>query len=1124
MSSGFDPIYYSGTFLPIVVLKKSSSKSTDSYALKFYNTQTSTGKHTTNISNKYQGAVYDSYDGFLKCAIVLGDFQGNPLYNKYQYGTSYEKEFNVDNRNSWHAPLDWDQKLNGSENVTNSVVLSKYGITFNNNDYLQPTLSFSNISVSTIPKSNIYYCKTKYQNTPGFVGTDPPYEYMLPSLCYYGNGHNGQPSCNNSTLHCQFIANGQCTLQCDTNCYVGTLDLYNSTIINGPNMIGTCIIDNNIINTDYSIYNFDNLVLQPQNIGTQKNNWTDPSQSGWTLLVKNDDIDTIDTTLNAKLPTEAHGAINIRYVYNYNIGDTKVDDLQVYPFFKKSDTQITNLINCLQLMARDSSIGTSDNGQTTLKFTDFAGCSAYMTRTVLYIFLSYFYGQLYQYGEFSDLTMNNFYSKSGSNYNIMNGISQFIKDKITTPYTTISLVTYPNDSTKPIVSIPPSIFSSLFVPPTVCLVDTTDNQVYLRCYLPIRMVTGFFNQSKPNQSATILAYLSSFFNETNDQYYSGNKAKTTKTVRPAKFEMVFSENNANHQNDLLSIITYILTSNVNNTGLLNLGYHVYQIIWMDIKTNTLYKDDGQHAYNVTDPSQDTQPSIISWAGTYTTPNYSINPFVLAVGVTVKVNQWSPKVAAYCLQQIHSNLINKTPLPYTPDLSLFNTALAPSPNMDKDNYQIQIDKQLYSIYLNMTRSGWIPTQLYKMLTNPTTYNITPLDAYTIRAILEDFCNVYQTPMRNSQTGIYEDYNYLYPWLMSRYSSGTTQNDCMCVFSGLSPVGIPSPNQTAMSFDTHCNGVSPSVLEVFGVTSESRSSENTCNLMNEWLTTSNIVNQSTNKGSFDTDMYSSSCGSVYSQHKIRSFNSNIITMGIVLLILLTFLVGVACYALRIRPIYTSGVCIVTLGVIGVVIYYAAGILVGNWSCPKNDTGSQPICKSAFYSTMQLPEEFCTDTKPLCECKANTDCSFLGVVSPVTELLKDANGNCVKGQKDATGNCFTANVKANGVCVSGQDASGNCLVGTCIAGTCQLNSHNPRPTQTVQVDKVISYTWFVFLLALAVLIPLTIVSLCYVIPYKLPSRVVSILILVCFCIPIFYLYAMYSKPQLVTMYTDNPKLGGR
>jgi hypothetical protein len=1102
--------YYTGIFNPIVVLTKTSSKVNDSYALHFSQATIDNGSTYKNTSSNSQNTNEYSYPN---CSFIgknpnAGSINGNAVYNDTQFGMAYSaiSSFQITDT---ETPIDWT--LNSyflassdysSTNITNSVVLNSYGISFTDGSYLKPKLNFNNISLSNNDTQYKYYCKLQYTNNQtNLCGLDSygeprvPAPQPLPNLNAYcasssGGGGNGDCSigCNDSNLTCKYI-NNSCTLSCITPCYVGNLDINNSTILynsTSTNMYGTCITTVTANDPDY---NFTTLSLRPNYVGTQKNNWTPPTNSGWTLLVDSEDsLETIP--YNTNLPEEAHGVITIRYCYNYG-----GDDITQTSFFKDK-TQISTLATFVTYIT-SSSIGSKDTGKTSLLFTDFSGCSHYITKTVSYIFLYYFYAQLYQYQEFSinqALNLNTFYSKSNNQYNIMTGIPSFIQDNIITYYNQI--ITGTSNST---ITLPPvSTFVNWFIPPTVTVVDTNDNNVYLRCYLPVRMIYDFFTQSFENQSSLVSTYLVNFFNEHSDQYYSGNNATNKSFVQPSLYRILPT---MLHPVDSSGTLLDIIQSIGNNmTQISSSSVFASHVMWVDLHTNTTYLYQGGSVFDMSGHDVSATFPVSLFSSAYTTMDSSAasittDPFVLSVGVTVCVTKWSPKSSAYCLQQLSKNASSIITIPQTNPTT---------------------QDPLYTIYLNMSRSGWIPSPLYPIIMPQIT------DNNTIREILLTFCNTYLTPMRNSDTSIFETYSYLYTWLVSRNSTGNdgSGNDCASVFSLLAPAGTPAPNVTAMCFDTNIQSMSTKVREAFGVTPAACSSKATCNVMNEWMTTSNLVNKAKNKNTFDTEAYATNCGSVYTNASPKTAHKSIVVYGIILILLIGLLLGLLCSVLQVSSLYTTMICSILIISLGIGLYYLSTIFVGKWSCSARspNKNSTAVCKSVTHPSLLLPDEFCTDTTPNCECLGNSDCSFLGVVPPVTV---DASGQCLY-KKDASGNCYTPYVDASGQCIHGSDAQKNCYTGSCVAGECVV-SGKVRPVKTVTYSKMISYVIFYFLVLLACLLPTLCILFSYVIPTKLSTRVIGVLCILFFLLPLLYLYKNYSTTVNKTVYKDNTTSGG-
>ena len=790
----------------------------------------------------------------------------------------------------------------------------------------------------------------------------------------------------------------------------GELDEIKSISIN--NLLGKCVMET-FTNTE-----FDNLKIT--NIGFNQNGWSIsnnltklcnspifPPATGCSCS-NNDRY--LTNQSNPELMNLNDGSIWSRYYYN-----TESTDLNSNSFF--NSTTIAVFISDITKLVTINTIG-----QTGLQFNDFSGFSSYVTKTVLYIFLAYFYGQLYQYQEFSNLLLNDFYIKSNQTYNIMNGIPQFIKDKITTNYKNI--INISSNLTLPSINL----FTSWFIPPTVTVIDTSGNNVYLRCYLPIRIASTFFKQSSVNQNLTISGYLVNFFNEQQDQFYSGNNVTIKNNVLPSFFNLQPALSiTTNSSSSLLDIIQSIGNNNTIITSTPTRTVYSSQVMWVDLHTNTTYFYQGGKVMDMSGNDVSSTMPVSLFSSTYTTMNSSsssstVDPFVLSIGVTVNVTKWSPKLAAYCLQQMET-------------LSSIITI----PSITPPKYP------LYNIYLNMSRSGWIPSKFYPIIMSQLT------DKNKIRSILLDFCNTYLTPMRNSELAIYETYSYLYPWLLSRYSTGTdiSNNDCACVFSSLTPSDIINPNVVSMSYDINCKSMSPNILSAFGVTPDQRSTISNCNKIADWMT--NKI-----KKSFDNITYETSCGTSLYAKKPNTINTSIIDYGGIVILLIGLTIVLLCCALRIPSVYTVIISSSIILSLGIGLYYISKLLAGKWTCSSNSLSRFiPVCYSTEQPTLRLPDEFCRDTKPSCECIDSSSCSFLGVVPPVTT---DTSGNCLY-RADASGNCYTPYVDVNGDCIHGTDSSGNCFIGSCVAGEC-TTSDNPRPVQTVTISKMISYELFYFL----------------------------------------------------------------
>ena len=882
--------------------------------------------------------------------------------------------------------------------------------------------------------------------------------------------------------------------------YTGTFDNDKSLSINylySHRMKGKSIIPISI--TD-STYNFDNFVLEPTYQGTNLNYaWSiiDSSTTSsyrYNTATYNNNIGTFFTvhfTINNNLLVSDPSTLNNGSVWSRYYYDTDLGNLSSNSFFTKQNTIQIVTSNLITILSN------STIGQTSLLFTDFSGCSHYITKTVSYIFLYYFYAQLYQYQEFSinqALNLNTFYSKSNNQYNIMTGIPSFIQDNIITYYNQI--ITGTSNST---ITLPPvSTFVNWFIPPTVTVVDTNDNNVYLRCYLPVRMIYDFFTQSFENQSSLVSTYLVNFFNEHSDQYYSGNNATNKSFVQPSLYRILPT---MLHPVDSSGTLLDIIQSIGNNmTQISSSSVFASHVMWVDLHTNTTYLYQGGSVFDMSGHDVSATFPVSLFSSAYTTMDSSAasittDPFVLSVGVTVCVTKWSPKSSAYCLQQLSKNASSIITIPQTNPTT---------------------QDPLYTIYLNMSRSGWIPSPLYPIIMPQIT------DNNTIREILLTFCNTYLTPMRNSDTSIFETYSYLYPWLVSRNSTGNdgSGNDCASVFSLLAPAGTPAPNVTAMCFDTNIQSMSMKVREAFGVTPAACSSKATCNVMNEWMTTSNLVNKAKNKNTFDTEAYATNCGSVYTNASPKTAHKSIVVYGIILILLIGLLLGLLCSVLHVSSLYTTMICSILIISLGIGLYYLSTIFVGKWSCSARspNKNSTAVCKSVTHPSLLLPDEFCTDTPPNCECLGNSDCSFLGVVPPVTV---DASGQCLY-KKDASGNCYTPYVDASGQCIHGSDTQKNCYTGSCVAGECVV-SGKVRPVKTVAYSKMISYVIFYFLVLLACLLPTLCILFSYVIPTKLSTRVIGVLCILFFLLPLLYLYKNYSTTVNKTVYKDNTTSGG-
>jgi len=951
----------------------------------------------------------------------------------------------------------------------------------------------------------------------------------------------------------------KCTFSCDFGYLSGSVDISSTTVftINNQNSFSYVWAPDLITYyqpSDLS-YNFTTFSIQSAYQAKQYNIWNTPQYS-W-LIVPGQSVNQLQNSNNGgwqlytsvyssttdpfqfELPTpfinsitsdqsiststsqqtyDFDGTVCARYYYR-NSQDHSTDyqmDISNGTFFHLYPTAMGHLSAYLLAVHTASTITIGINSS--IDLSGMYGFSFFLTSTILHIFMDLFYWQIYNYYSSDQSTVTTAFTNvfRTSQYDILsvyqeNDFTTYITSQYD-QYITSAIKGTPHK--KDYITVPYATLSSFFHYPQVYYVNDVDTGVYMKCTFPYHVLHKLIELDFSDQESLLNTYMNNFFNESLDTYTQGLQTSSisvhpaTFTLQPydSSYQFVKGMNISNYitllGNSTSTVATSVLSSvQVHLIDLQSSKPLVYQHGNLYDNTNTLLT--GTYASTILNQLQ--KPFIYHDMSSNIVNLVSPQPYVVCASFTLLVKNWSPILTAYVLKGLQT----------VPSSSI---VLSTVPNTIP----------LENIYKHMTvTSGWCPLPLFNVIK---TYGAT-----VTKDAMSSFCNTYY---RQSGT----PYTTLSQWLVSRFNYDGTSTDCSCVFSLLGPAGTSAPNVASMCYDKACSTLDPAVLKAFNITTTTCSNPDTCALVNEWMTSIDPFNKSLHKQAFNNDAFVTNCGSLYSSENYSpiatilqptSFNKTVLWMGVICIFILICFIYIGIRSMSFSKMTAILLCSLFTMVAFLMLYYVSSMVKGRWTCTPPQTitdassnivqiiSPQAVCTSNVNNNWKLPEEWCTDTKPCCECRSDKDCELLGSIPQNTSpdgINIDSSGFCIGSTIDSSG---------GDIIVPIIDLSGNpipilmkpgqsCLKGYCNAGTCLLHSNTPRPTYTTYSKKRVPYTYLIFLVFLAISLPLLYHGFIKYNHVTIHESITVGIVLVLFLLPLFFLYKQSTHYEYITNFT--------
>jgi len=721
------------------------------------------------------------------------------------------------------------------------------------------------------------------------------------------------------------------------------------------------------------------------------------------------------------------GTFSMRYYY------PMINSTTLFSNWTSTISQLISYVNKLPLPS--TTIGVS-----TIPFYKTSSFPYFITTTLLYIMLYFFYGQLYHYNEFS-VPENNPYTS----YDVLSQLQQFTSF-ITSIYRSITSVLVSSPSTSSFLRVSSSVFTQCCVYPTVSFIDTTLNKVYIDMCVPITMLQVLHTQTLQQQEQTLSQWMRNFLQEDPSGHYTmatstDQLPMTSAVYQLQKYDRIGTPFTPN--GTIQDFITVLATNGQTFHIDMNQSYATYT--------------------NIDSSSNPTYPA-------YSVGSQTPCPYLLYGIFRLSVVKWSVKLAAYCMSQFPN-----APSSVGSQQSLTIASILPLLSNQGIFSQIASD------------TNWMPNDRYTYLAGN--------DSSTIPHQLSTYCNTYYTSTN-------QVYDKISPWFVTPTGALVTQsqNDCLCAFSLLQPnvyTDLSTNRISAQCYDQHCYQSLSPILQAYGISAETCSSNETCGIVNTWLTTTDSTNQSSDPSMLDATMYVKNCGSLYQFNPDKQFyNKEIIWMGCVYSLLILLFTLVICVYRQYSVSTIIVWCIIVLAICAVLTYYASSIFTGKWTCASfgalanrngtfnpisnnqsTTTVSTPICVSSVYPTFQIPDECCNGAQSTsCECVVDQNC-----------------------------NCYSNTGVYEGA-------------STCNSGKCVLtDSSGGRPTTTVSTTTT-SYLLILFFSILAICLPLLIDLYKRTFHWNIPTILYGIMVLVLFSVPIVFLYLKSFMKTQKTVTTDS------